>query len=483
MSETIKNTLQTIDDAIHEECGLFGVYDPQGQSVVEETYMALYALQHRGQESAGIAVNDDGVITFHKDIGLVPDVFNEKTIKELGGGQIAVGHVRYAPGNKQERASAQPLVMRYVKGTIAIGHNGAISNFNEIRKELELGGAIFQTNCDAELIAYVIARERLNSGSIEKAVQKMMDKVQGAYSLVLMSPRKLIGVRDPHGFRPLSIGRLGDSYLLASETCAFESLGAEFIRDVRPGEVVVIDKDGLHSFTEKCGGDTSLCIFEYVYFARPDSTVEGVSVHLARQRAGMTLAKEHPVEADMVCGVPDSGLDAALGYSLESGIPYGIALIKNKYIGRTFIQETQKKRERAVRIKLNALSAAVKGKRIVLIDDSIVRGTTCAHIVQMLREAGAKEVHMRISSPPFLHPCYFGTDISSRNNLIACRMSLDEVCKTIGADSLGYLSIEGIRGIAKEAKIGFCDACFTGHYPIEVPEELPVDKFAQKIQK
>lgn len=470
-------------DKPHEECGLFGVYDPDGQGVVDETYLALYALQHRGQESAGIAVNDDGVISFHKDVGLVPEVFTEKTLKELGEGTMAVGHVRYAPGSKQERASAQPLVMRYVKGTIAIGHNGAISNSSEIRQELEKGGAIFQTNCDAELIAYVIARERVNAGSVERAVQHMMDKVKGAYSLVLMSPSKLIGARDPHGFRPLSIGKLGDSYMLASETCAFDSLGAEFVRDVKPGEVVVIDKDGLHSYTEKCQGDTSLCIFEYVYFARPDSTVEGVSVHLARQRAGMTLAKEHPVEADLVCGVPDSGLDAALGYSLESGIPYGIALIKNKYIGRTFIQDTQKKRERAVRIKLNALSAAVSGKRIVLIDDSIVRGTTCAHIVQMLREAGAKEVHMRISSPPFLHPCYFGTDIDSRDKLIACRMPLDEVCKTIGADSLGYLSIEGIHGIAKEAKINFCDACFSGNYPIEVPDEKPVDKFTQKIKK
>lgn len=467
----------------HEECGLFGVYDPDRQGVVDETYLALYALQHRGQESAGIAVNDDGVISFHKDVGLVPEVFTERTLKDLGDGTMAVGHVRYAPGNKQERASAQPLVMRYVKGTIAIGHNGAISNFDEIRQDLEKDGAIFQTNCDAELIAYVIARERLKHRSIERAVQAMMDKVKGAYSLVLMSPRKLIGARDPHGFRPLSIGKRGNSYMLSSETCAFDSLGAEFVRDVKPGEVVVIDQDGLHSYTEKCQEKTSFCIFEYVYFARPDSTVEGVSVHLARQRAGMALAKEHPVEADLVCGVPDSGLDAALGYSLESGIPYGIALIKNKYIGRTFIQDTQKKRERAVRIKLNALSAAISGKRIVLIDDSIVRGTTCAHIVQMLREAGAKEVHMRISSPPFLNPCYFGTDIDSRDKLIACRMPLDEVCKTIGADSLGYLSIEGIHGIAKEANIDFCDACFTGNYPIEVPEEKPVDKFSQKIKK
>lgn len=470
-------------DKPHEECGLFGVYDKEGLNVVEETYLALYALQHRGQESAGIAVNDDGVVTSYKDVGLVPEVFNEKSLATLGKGQIAVGHCRYAPSDKQERASAQPLVMRYVKGTLAIGHNGAISNFNEIRQELELGGAIFQTNCDAEIIAYVIARERLHAGSIERAVQCAMDKIKGAYSLVVMSPRKLIGARDPKGFRPLSIGKLGDSYMLASETCAFDSLGAQFVRDVEPGEVVVIDEYGLHSYKEKCGAKTSMCIFEYVYFARPDSVVEGVSVHIARQRAGMILAKEHPVDADMVCGVPDSGLDAALGYAIESGIPYGIALIKNKYMGRTFIQETQKKRERAVRIKLNALSAAVKGKRIVLIDDSIVRGTTCAYIVQMLRDAGASEVHLRISSPPFLHPCYFGTDISSRKNLIACQLSLDEICKKVGADSLGYLSVKGIRSIAKEAKVDFCDACFTGDYPIEVPDSEREDRFSQKIQK
>ncbi|HIS69544.1 MAG TPA: amidophosphoribosyltransferase [Candidatus Gallacutalibacter stercoravium] len=468
-------------DKPREECGLFGIYNCDGLDVAEETYLALYALQHRGQESAGIAVNDNGVIAFHKDSGLLPEVFDEKTLNDLGGGQIAVGHVRYAPSDKQERANAQPLVMRYVKGTLAICHNGALTNYGEIKKELEQGGSIFQTNCDAEVIAYVIAKERLYTGSIEKAVQNAMKKIKGAYSLVMMSPRKLIGVRDPNGFRPLSIGRLGNSYVLASETCALDSLGAQFVRDVRPGEVVVIDEEGIHSNTEQCQENTSLCIFEYVYFSRPDSVVEGVSVHIARQRAGMTLAKEHPVEADMVCGVPDSGLDAALGYALESGIPYGTALIKNKYIGRTFIQETQKKRERAVMIKLNALSAAVQGKRIVLIDDSIVRGTTCRHIVQMLRDAGAKEVHLRISSPPFLYPCYFGTDISSKNNLIANRLTLDGICQSIGADSLGYLSVEGIRGIAKEAKVGFCDACFTGNYPIEVPKGPQEDKFSQKI--
>lgn len=466
----------------HEECGLFGIYNKDGLQVAEETYLALYALQHRGQESAGIAVNDGGVITVHKDMGLVPDVFDEKTIKKLGGGQLAIGHVRYSPSDKLERANSQPLVMRYVKGTLAIGHNGSIVNIPELKKELEYGGAIFQTSCDAEIIAYIIARERLNAGSIEQALVNTMKKLKGAYSLVMMSPKKLIAARDPQGFRPLCIGKIGESYCFASETCALSSLGADYVRDVEPGEVVVVDENGLRSLKDHCGQKSSLCIFEFVYFARPDSIIDGQSVHFARQNAGRILAQEHPVEADLVMGVPDSGLDAALGYSYESGIPYGMGFVKNRYIGRTFIQETQKQRERSVSIKLGALGAAVKGKRVVLVDDSIVRGTTCANIVANLRAAGATEVHMRISSPPFMHPCYFGTDISSREHLIACKMSIDEIRDHIGADSLGYLSIEGVHAIAKESNLSMCDACFTGRYPIEVPDEMPKDKYDQKIQ-
>ncbi len=468
---------------MHEECGVFGIYSEGNEDIVGDVYLALYALQHRGQESCGIAVNDAGVIRSHKDIGITPDVFTEPSLKNLGTGHIAVGHVRYAPSDKQERANAQPLVMRYIKGTLAICHNGSIVNIPELRHELEQGGAIFQTTCDAEIIAYVIARERIHAGSIEKAVQNAMKKIKGAYSLVVMSPRKLVAARDPKGFRPLSIGKLEDSYLVASETCAFDTLGAEFVRDVEPGEVVVIDRKGVRSHKELCGEKTSFCIFEYVYFARPDSVLEGQSVHIARQNAGMILAQEHPVEADLVCGVPDSGLDAALGYANESGIPFGLAFVKNRYVGRTFIQETQKKRESAVKIKLSPIAAAVNGKRVVLIDDSIVRGTTSARIVQLLRDAGAKEVHMRISSPPFLNPCYFGTDISSRKHLIACRMSIEEICKEIGADTLGYLSIDGIRNIACDAHIGFCDACFTGQYPIEVPDEKYVNPYDRKLEK
>lgn len=474
--------MEEMNGGLHEECGLFGIYSADGtDDVVEEAYLALYSLQHRGQESAGIAVNDSGVITVHKDVGIVPDVFDKASIQKLGRGQIAVGHVRYAPSDKLNRASAQPLVMRYIKGTLAIGHNGALVNADEIKKELEHDGAIFQTNCDAELIAYLIARERLKSKTVESAVSNAMKKLTGAYSIVMMSPQKLIAARDPLGVRPLQLGKLGESWVVASETCAFDSLGATYVRDIEPGEVVCIDKNGVSSDKSNCGGKTAFCIFEYVYFARPDSVIQGQSVHVARQNAGRVLAKEHPVDADIVCGVPDSGLDAALGYALESGITYGIGLIKNKYIGRTFILDTQKKRERAVKIKLNALSAAVSGKRVVLIDDSIVRGTTCAHIIKLLRDAGASEVHMRISSPPFLHPCYYGTDISSRESLIACRMDLEGIREAIGADTLGYLSIDGLRTIADKANICMCDACFTGQYPTEVPAEKAVDKFDCKL--
>ena len=467
----------------HEECGLFGIFDNDGFDVAEETYLALYALQHRGQESCGIAVNDNGVIKAYKDTGLVVDVFKESSLNSLGNGKIAVGHVRYSPSSKMDRSNSQPLVMRYVKGTLAMAHNGSIVNIPELKNELEQGGAIFQTNCDAEIIAYVIARERLAGGSIEKAVLRAMDRIKGAYSLVIVSPKKLLAVRDPKGFRPLMIGKLNNSYVVASETCAFDSIGAVYVRDVEPGEIVVIEENGIRSVKDKCGEKSALCVFEYVYFARPDSVIEGQSVHQARVNAGKILAKEHPIEADIVCGVPDSGLDAALGYSMESGIPYDFAFIKNRYVGRTFIAETQKKRERAVKIKLNALASSVKGKRVILIDDSIVRGTTCANIITLLREAGATEVHMRISSPPFLNPCYFGTDISSREHLIACKLTHYEIRKQIGADTLGYLSIEGIKNIAPDAKnIDFCYACFDNNYPMDVPEEMPISKYDEKIK-
>ncbi|MGE4283913.1 MAG: amidophosphoribosyltransferase [Clostridia bacterium] len=467
-------------DKLNEECGVFGVYDKSNNlDCARLTYYGLYSLQHRGQESCGIAVNDDGTIIYHKDMGLVPEVFNDVVLNHLKG-QIAVGHVRYSTTGANLRENAQPLVTKYVKGTLTVAHNGNLVNAAEIRGDLENNGAIFQTTIDSEVIAYLIARERVKCGSIEEAISRMMMRVKGSYSLVIMSPRKLIGARDPNGFRPLSIGRIGDSYVLASETCAFDSINAEFIRDVEPGEVVVIDENGLRSIKTNCIGKSNLCIFEFIYFARPDSVIEGASVYEARKQAGRILAKEHPVEADLVIGVPDSGVSAAIGYAEESGIPYGEGLIKNRYIGRTFIQPDQSQRETGVRIKLNVLKRNIEGKRIIMVDDSIVRGTTSGRIVQMLKDAGAKEVHMRVSSPPFKWPCYFGTDIPSRKQLVACKHSLEEIRQLVGADSLGYLGIEGLHQIAVGAKCGFCNGCFSGEYPMEVPEEADKMEFERR---
>ncbi|MBP0963598.1 MAG: amidophosphoribosyltransferase [Oscillospiraceae bacterium] len=468
---------------IHEECGVFGIWSPTEYDVASEAYMALYALQHRGQESCGIAVNNDGDITAHKDVGLVPDVFHRGVLDKLGLGQMAVGHVRYSTTGKPQRSDAQPLVVRHIKGNMVLAHNGALTNARELREELELGGAIFHTNNDSEVISYIITSERLRRPSIELAIEGAMYRLKGAYSLVIMSPRKLIAARDPNGFRPLCMGRMGDKIIFASESCAFDSIGASFMRDIEPGEIVVCENGEIQSIRSHCGGKCNMCVFEYVYNARPDSVIEGISVHEARLKAGAILAQEHPVEADVVIGVPDSGLDAALGYSRESGIPYGVGFIKNRYIGRTFIQPTQSQREKSVRIKLNALAHTVEGKRVVLVDDSIVRGTTSARIVSLLREAGAKEVHMRLSSPPFIDVCYFGTDVSSKKNLIACQMSLEEIRQKIGADTLGYLSIEGIKKVAERPNCEYCVGCFTGQYPIPVPGEHAPDKFDHAIQK
>lgn len=472
-------------DKIHEECGVFGIYNKDGLNVADEAYFALYALQHRGQVSCGIAVNNDGIIDCEKGMGILPDVFDADKLAKLtenGNGNIGLGHVLYSAGKDALPINSQPLVMRYSKGTIAISNNGSLVNTSKIKNELATTGAVFQTNSDAELIGYLIAKARLEKGSVEEAVSAAMDKLEGAYSFAVMSPCKLIAARDPHGFRPLCIGKEGNSYIIASESCALDSLGAEFIRDVEPGEVVVIDENGLRSIKDHCGGKTSLCIFEHVYTARPDSVIDGASVHTSRRMAGKYLAQEHPVDADVVIGVPDSGLDAAIGYAEESGIPFAFGFIKNRYIGRTFIQSTQEQRERSVHIKLNPLASAVKGKRVIMIDDSIVRGTTSAHIVELLRKAGATEVHVRISSPPFLNPCYFGTDVSSRKSLIACRLTIDEICKEIGADSLSYLSIQNLHKIAVGSKCDFCDACFTGKYPVHVDED-DEDKFSKKINK
>lgn len=469
-------------DSIHEECGVFGIYSQNPENeVCEQAYLALYALQHRGQESCGIAVCDDGIIQYHRDLGLAPDVFTREILDKLGTGDMAVGHVRYSTAARKSRSNAQPLVVRHIKGSMAIAHNGNLINAAALREDLEMGGAIFHASNDTEVISYVITRARLTAASIEEAVEAAMHEIKGAYSLVIMSPKKLIAVRDPHGFRPLCMGDLDGDTVFASESCAFDSIGARFIRDLEPGEIVVVDKNGPRSIKTHCGGPSAMCVFEFVYFARPDSVVEGASVHTARLRAGAFLALEHPVQADVVIGAPDSGLDAALGFSRQSGIPYGVGFIKNRYIGRTFIQPTQRERERSVRIKLNAIEATVRDKRVVLIDDSIVRGTTSGRIVQLLRDAGAREVHMRISSPPFLHPCYFGTDIDSRDSLIACNMTQEEICRHIGADSLGYLSTDSVTKIAEGARCDFCTACFTGQYPIEPPPAASKSKFEQKI--
>ena len=470
-----------IEDKIHDECGVFGIFGNDTTDIIDETYLALYALQHRGTLGAGIAINDNGNMSVVKGFGVVPEALPEKELSRLKKAKIALGHVRHTTASvANDRTSIQPLLMRYVNGQLSLALNGALTNYSELREHLHRGGAIFQSNSDIEVIAYIIAQERLETASIEEAVLNAMDKIKGAYSMVMMAPSRLIGVRDPRGFRPLCIGKLGENYIITSESCVFDSLGGEFVRDVEPGEMVVIDDEGVHSYKNNCGGKTSLCLFEFVYFARPDSVLDGMCVNIARQRAGIELAKEHPGEADMVCAVPDCGIDAAIGYSMQSGIQYGVGLVKNRFIGRAH-NNRKKHAQYNLRIKLNAMKSNVQGKRIVLIDDSIVKGETSKHIVSMLKKAGAKEVHLRISSPPFKYPCYFGTDIDSTDNLIAAHKSIDEMCAEIGADSLGFLSIDGLHRIADECKIDFCDACFSGDYPIEASRQSHEDKYSKKL--
>lgn len=472
-------------NSIHEECGVFGIYTNKPANVASSVYFGLYALQHRGQESCGIVVNERGVFKTHKGLGLVNEVFNQRVLDEFEDGKIAIGHVRYSTTGNVNNANCQPMTVRHIKGALAIAHNGNLINALDLRREFELQGAIFHSTSDTEVISYAITRERLECGSIQEAVERAMHKITGAYSLVIMSPKKLIAARDPHGFRPLALGVLpnDEGYVVASESCAFDSIGAHFVRDIEPGEIIVIDENGVDSIKTHCGQPSSMCVFEYVYFARPDSVIEGASVHKARLRAGHFLAKEHPVDADVVIGCPDSGLDAALGFSQASGIPYGVGFIKNRYIGRTFIQPTQGMRENSVKIKLNVIRETVEGKRVVLVDDSIVRGTTSAKVVKLLRNAGAKEIHMRISAPPFISECFFGTDIDSKENLIANKHTVGEIAKIIGVDSLGFLSTENVVKIAENPKCGFCSGCFTGKYPIDVPDEFPKDKFETKFEE
>lgn len=462
-------------DKLSEECGVFGAYDFDGGDVSSTIYYGLLALQHRGQESCGIAVSDTngpkGKVLSHKDMGLVNEGFDAETLSKLKG-DIGVGHVRYSTAGSSTRENAQPLVLNYVKGTLGLAHNGNLINAPQLRRELEYTGAIFQTTIDSEVIAYHIARERLNSKSVEEAVGRAMNKIKGAYSLVIMSPRKLIGARDPFGFRPLCIGKRDNVYLLASETCALDTVGAAFVRDVRPGEIVTIspekgiESDMSHALKPE---ETARCVFEYIYFARPDSHIDGESVYNSRILAGKFLAIDSPVEADMVVGVPESGNCAAMGYAMQSGIPYGTAFVKNAYVGRTFIKPQQKNRESSVQVKLNAIRESAAGKRIIMIDDSIVRGTTSDRIVRMLRDAGAKEVHMRVSSPPFLWPCYFGTDVPAREQLIAYNRSVEDISRLIGTDSLDYLRVERLSEIVNN--LGICKGCFTGTYPMEPPTE------------
>ncbi len=454
---------------LHEECGVFGIYRFSGEGVIPEAYHALYALQHRGQESCGIAVNTDGVINCYKDVGLVNEVFTRDVLEKLPEGSMAVGHCRYGTTGAQNRNNAQPMLINHLKGAMALCHNGNLTNAAEIREELEKTGAIFHTSSDTEVIAYVVTQQRIRCGSIEEAVRGAMKVIKGAYSLVMMSPTKMIAVRDPQGFRPLCMGHIGKDVVFASESCALDAVGATFDRDVAPGEVIVVSEGGVKSYPAQEPQETGLCVFEYIYFARPDSVIDGASVHEARLRAGAFLALEHPAQADVVIGVPDSGIDAAVGFARQSGIPYGIGFIKNKYIGRTFIQPGQKQRQDAVRIKLNAVAATVCGKRVVLVDDSIVRGTTSARIVKLLRDAGATEVHIRLSSPPFTHPCYFGTDIDSTDNLIAANHSLEEIRQIIGVDSIGFLSLPDCDMLAAGCKLHFCKGCFSGKYPVDPP--------------
>ena len=464
---------------------VFGIFGNVTESVASSVYYGLYALQHRGQASAGIVVNDEGVFRAYKDSGLVNEVFTPSVMSSLGLGQMALGNVRYGTSATKDRINAEPIVVNHSKGKLAISIDGKLVNGAELKEEMEMQGSIFHTGNDAEIISAVIIKERINSSSIEEAVLKAVERLEGAYSMVVMSPQKMIAVRDPNGIHPLCYGQRNDGeYVIASETCALNSVGATYIRDIEKGEIVVFTKDGIRCLKEHCEKRPErMCVFEYLYTARPDSVIAGCSVHLARKRAGAFLAKACPAEADVVSGAPDSGIDAAIGYAEASGIPYGLGLIKNKYIGRTFIDPGQNVREDKVKIKLNPVVETVKGKRVILVDDSIVRGTTCARVVKLLREAGAKEIHVRSSAPAFLNPCYYGTDISSRKSLIACNHTTEEIARIFGADSVGFLPIEDAFKLGETGNCkGYCAACFDGNYPTKEPTPV-VNKYEQKISK
>ncbi len=457
-------------DKAKEACGVFGIYNNDDLNIAKEMYYGLYALQHRGQESCGMSVSKDGAVKFHKDMGLVHEVFNEEHLKNLQG-DLGIGHCRYSTSGLSERNNAQPLVMSFVMGTLSIAHNGNLVNADAMRMQLmREQGAIFHSSTDSEIFAYLIAKEEVGCHLLEEAVRKATELIRGSYALLVMSPKKLVAIRDPWGIKPLCLGMKNNSYVISSESCAIDAIGGRFIRDILPGELVVIDQHGLRSYPRENKPERErICIFEYIYFARPDSIMDGQSIYKARRLAGRILAETYPVEADVVIAVPDSGTDAAIGYSEASGIPFGIGLIKNRYIGRTFIQPVQVQREEAVRIKLNVLKSAVEGKRVVLVDDSMVRGTTSTSIIRMLKSAGAKEVHMRISSPPFTWPCFFGTDIPDKKNLTACIHTVEEIRQMLDADSLGFFKKEMLGEIIPDCHLsGYCDACFSGDYPMPV---------------
>ena len=455
---------------IKEECGVFGILNPCGEDAAASIYYGLSALQHRGQESCGIAVSDTngpkGNMNVHTGMGLVQEVFKEDSLDKLKG-NMGVGHVRYSTTGAATLNNAQPLVLNYIKGTLALAHNGNLVNTGELREELAQTGAIFRTTTDSEIIAYEIARARVHTRTVEEAIQLTASKLKGAYGLVIASPRKLIGVRDPLGIKPLCIGKREGSYIIASESCALTAVGAQFIRDIKPGEIVTISHEGIASSLHLHQTKEAHCIFEYIYFARLDSSLDGISVYESRLKAGAALARAYPVRADLVTGVPDSGITAAQGYAKESGLPFGLAFYKNSYVGRTFIKPTQKERESSVRLKLSVLKEAVKNKDIVLIDDSIVRGTTIANLIRLLKQAGAGKVHVRISSPPFLYPCYFGTDVPSDQQLLAVSHSAEDIRRLIGADSLGYMRVEDLDSTV--GGLPLCKACFDKKYPVPVP--------------
>lgn len=461
------------DDKPRDECGVFGIYGRR-TDVAKFTYYGLYGIQHRGQESAGIAVSDGESIELHKGLGLVSEVFSDESLGKLRG-HISVGHVRYSTTGSPSVVNAQPLVFRYLQGQVAVAHNGNVTNAVTLQRSLAHNGAVFQSTCDTEIFINLIAR--YGQDSLENALMKCMIDIRGAYSLVLMTRDKLVGMRDPYGVRPLCLGRRGKAHILSSESCALESIGARFVRDVEPGEIVVIGEEGLMSYRPMPASRRALCVFELVYVARPDSVIDGISVNRARTEMGRRLYGEHPLEADCVIPVPDSGIPAALGYAEASGIPYKPGLMKNRYIGRTFIQPTQEMRDIALSLKLNPIREVLADKRVILVDDSIVRGSTSRKIVKMLRTAGVREIHLLVSSPEILFPCYYGIDTSDSSELIAANMEREEICRAIGVDTLHYISLEGMLAACGRDPGDFCAACFSGEYPVEIPDGRP-DKYS-----